>query len=74
MHQFTGKVIFLLIMVSFLLGLMVVGVLPKFGVIPEYSIENNIRSNRNYYPSVKVGNVVEDVKDKQEEDAGAQGY
>lgn len=68
MHQFTGKVIFILVVVSFFLGLLVVTFKPN------YTIQNNIRSNRSYYPSVKVGAPEADSKNQKEEDAGAQGY
>ncbi len=69
MHQFTGKVIFLLVVVSFFLGLLVVT------LKPDYTIESNIRSNRAYYPSVKVHSGADDTEggDPQEE-ISAQGY
>ena len=67
MHQFTGKVILMLIIVAFFLGAMVV-VFDK-----NYTREKNLRSNRNYYPSVKVEEPVS-RGDKSEEETGDQGY
>ena len=66
MHQFTGKVILILILISFVLGAMVVT------LTPNYNRRENIRSNRRYYPSVKMREVVS--KDTEEESNGAQGY
>lgn len=48
MHQFSGKLILIMLAVSFLLGLLVVG------LHPNYSREANVKSNENYYPSVQV--------------------
>ncbi len=66
MHQFTGKVILILILIAFFLGALVAARWPN------YTLEHNIRSNRSYYPSVKVG-VPDEAEDPQEE-TGAQGY
>lgn len=48
MHLFSGKIILIIMTISLLLGFLVV--LFK----PDYTIENNIRSNKDYYPSVVV--------------------
>lgn len=68
MHQFTGKVILILIVISFFLGSLVVALNPK------YTLERNVRSNLYYYPSVKVDVKSSPKDDAREEDAGAQGY
>lgn len=76
MHQFTGKVIMILIIVSFCLGLLVVGdILPRswIGLKQEYTRENNTNSNSNYYPSVKVSSTY-DKKIEAKEEIGDQGY
>lgn len=68
MHQFTGKIILILIIVSFFLGALVVT------FHPDYTLEKNIRSNRNYYPSVKIGTPAsQQTKDEREMDRD-QGY
>jgi hypothetical protein len=48
MHTFTGKMILILLVLSFILGLMVI--LLK----PDYTIKANVASNQTYYPSVKI--------------------
>jgi hypothetical protein len=48
MHLFSGKIILIIMSISLLLGFLVV----LFN--PDYTIEKNIRSNKDYYPSVKV--------------------
>ncbi|OGH56436.1 MAG: hypothetical protein A3G34_01550 [Candidatus Lindowbacteria bacterium RIFCSPLOWO2_12_FULL_62_27] len=67
MHQFTGKVIMILIIISFFLGALVV----TFN--DEYTLEKNIHSNRHYYPSVKVGEEARKAGDAEEADRD-QGY
>ena len=68
MHQFTGKVILILIVIAFFLGTLVVT------FKPEYTLEKNIRSNREYYPSVKVDSRPGEKKPDSEEVSSDQGY
>lgn len=67
MHQFTGKVILILIMISFVIGSMWVA------IHPNYTRAHNIRSNRDYYPSVKVDDKSAETRDTAEE-SGDEGY
>ena len=48
MHAFTGKMVLIIIIISFFLGLGVV----LFN--KDYTRKNNIESNLKYYPSVRV--------------------
>lgn len=48
MHEFTGKTVLILTILAFLAGLLVIA------LNPDFRIENNIESNQEYYPSVKV--------------------
>ena len=68
MHQFTGKIILMLIVVSFLLGVLVVT------LNPDYTIEKNVRSNRNYYPSIKIGEPSSKKDADPQEVLSGQGY
>lgn len=77
MHQFTGKVIFILIVISFFFGAAVVsGLIPGswIGLKHEYTLEYNIRSNRHYYPSVKVGAAPAATREDREEISSDKGY
>lgn len=67
MHQFTGKVILILILIAFFLGALVV----TFN--KNYTMERNIRSNLNYYPSVKI-ETSGSKKEKMQEEVSDQGY
>lgn len=48
MHQFSGKLIIIMILFSCLLG----GLVLLFK--DDYTIAQNVKSNRDYYPSVKI--------------------
>ncbi|MEK8023056.1 MAG: hypothetical protein AAB229_04530 [Candidatus Hydrogenedentota bacterium] len=48
MHEFSGKLILILVFLAFVAGALVV----TFD--SSYTIEENVESNKDYYPSVKV--------------------
>ncbi|HNW93671.1 MAG TPA: hypothetical protein PKM88_12245 [bacterium] len=51
MHLFSGKVILIIMVISLGLGLLVIA------LDSNYTMKNNVDSNRDYYPSVKIAEV-----------------
>ena len=53
-HEFSGKLILVMLAFSFLLGGLVIM------LVPNYGIKQNIESNKDYYPSVRIDGVESD--------------